>query len=137
MDKIFNPYKSALDGLKLKNPVRAFFDFCIEREKIRFKRESGFPAPWSKDIIFQRGRFLNVFREDDRVSKSIIQFLDQIKSDFSFLVQAVFFSRWCNRQETLDILKPKILNKPDELFKFLKRIKPWCNETASPVHPKQ
>ncbi|MAL65257.1 MAG: hypothetical protein CMF94_04050 [Candidatus Marinimicrobia bacterium] len=135
MDKIFNPYKSALDGLKLKNPVRAFFDFCIEREKIRFKRESGLPAPWSRDIIFQKGRFLNVFREDDRVSKSIIQFLDQINSDFSSLVQAVFFSRWCNRQETLDILKPKILNKPDELFKFLKRIKPWCNETAYPVDP--
>ena len=135
MDENFNPYKSALDGLKLKNPVRAFFDFCIEREKIRSKRESGLPAPWSEDIIFQKGRFLNVFREDDRGSKSIIQFINQIESDFSFLVQAVFFARWCNRQETLDKLNPEILKDPDELFKFLKKINPWCNETAYPVEP--
>ena len=135
MDGNFNPYKSALDGLKLNNPVRAFFDFCIEREKIRSKRESGLPAPWSEDIIFQRGRFLNVFREDDRGSKSIIQFINQIESDFSFLVQAVFFARWCNRQETLDKLNPEILKDPDELFKFLKKINPWCNETAYPVEP--
>ena len=135
MDGNFNPYKSALDGLKLNNPVRAFFDFCIEREKIRSKRESGLPAPWSEDIIFQKGRFLNVFREDDRGSKSIIQFINQIESDFSFLVQAVFFARWCNRQETLDKLNPEILKDPDELFKFLKKINPWCNETAYPVEP--
>ena len=121
--------------MKLKNPVRAFFDFCIEREKIRSKRESGLPAPWSEDIIFQKGRFLNVFREDDRGSKSIIQFINQIESDFSFLVQAVFFARWCNRQETLDKLNPEILKDPDELFKFLKKINPWCNETAYPVEP--
>ena len=135
MDENFNPYKSALDGLKLKNPVRAFFDFCIEREKIRSKRESGLPAPWSEDIIFQKGRFLNVFREDDRGSKSIIQFVNQIESDFLFLVQAVFFARWCNRQETLDKLNLEILKDPDELFKFLKKINPWCNETAYPVEP--
>ena len=35
--------------------------------------------PWSEDKIFQNGRFLNVFREDDRVSKSIIKFGGSIK----------------------------------------------------------
>ena len=38
---IYNPYASALDGLKLVDPVSAFFDFCREREKIRMARESG------------------------------------------------------------------------------------------------
>ena len=50
-------------------------------------------------------------------------------------MQAVFFARWCNRQETLDKLNPEILKNPDELFKFLKKINPWCNETAYPVEP--
>ena len=135
MNQTYNPYKSALDGLILEDPVSAFFEFCIEREKIRFKRESGLSAPWSDDIIFQKGRFLNVFREDDRGSKAIIQFINQIECDFPTLVQAIFFSRWCNRQETLDILNPNLLNNPDEFGNFLKSIDPWCNKTAYPVEP--
>ena len=73
---LFNPYASALDGLQLDDPVSAFFSFCRERENIRLARESARPAPWSDDPIFQRGRFLNVFREDDRGSKAIIRFAD-------------------------------------------------------------
>ena len=135
MNKVFNPYNSALDGLTLENPVSAFFEFCKEREKIRLKRESGLSAPWSDDIIFQKGRFLNVFREDDRGSKAIIQFINEMDHDFSSLVQAVFFSRWCNRQEVLDILDPKLLYNPDKLVKVLRSISPWCNMTAYPVEP--
>ena len=135
MNKVFNPYKSTLDGLTLENPVSSFFEFCKEREKIRLKRESGLSAPWSDDIIFQKGRFLNVFREDDRGSKAIIQFINEMDHDFSSLVQAVFFSRWCNRQEVLDILDPKLLYNPDKLVKVLRSISPWCNMTAYPVEP--
>ena len=137
MNEIFNPYKSALDGLIIENPLRAFFQFCKERENIRFKRESGLPAPWSNDPIFQKGRFLNVFREDDRVSKAIIQFVNQTSSDFSSLIQAIFFSRWCNKQETLDILNPRLLLDPDKLSSVLIDINSWCNKTAYPVEPVQ
>ena len=34
-----NPYAKALEGLRLDDPVRAFFDFCREREAIRLRRE--------------------------------------------------------------------------------------------------
>ena len=40
-----NPYRDALVGLVLEDPVQAFFDFCIEREHIRHKREMGAPPP--------------------------------------------------------------------------------------------
>ena len=66
MNEFHNPYATALDGLVLDDPVSAFFDFCREREKIRFLRKSGAPDPWTSDPIFQQGRFFNVFREDDR-----------------------------------------------------------------------
>ena len=59
-----NPYLNALDGLKINDPVKAFFDFCHEREKIRKNREIGLPFPWTDDKIFKKARFLNVFRED-------------------------------------------------------------------------
>ena len=130
---IYNPYASALDGLKLVDPVSAFFDFCREREKIRMARESGGSPPWSDDPIFQKGRFLNVFREDDRGSRAIIRFTGGLDKNLPFLVQALFFARWCNRQETLDKLSSDILSDPNTLKNRLQNIDPWFNHTAYPV----
>ena len=71
-----NPYAKALEGLHFDDPVKAFFDFCKEREAIRLRRERGEPREnWTKDPVFQQGRFLNVFREDDRVTKALFQFV--------------------------------------------------------------
>ena len=130
---IYNPYASALDGLKLVDPVSAFFDFCREREKIRMARESGGSPPWSDDPIFQKGRFLNVFREDDRGSRAIIRFTGGLDKKLPFLVQTLFFARWCNRQETLDKLSSDILSDPNTLKNRLQNIDPWFNHTAYPV----
>ena len=119
---IENKYASALDGLEIEDPVKSFFDFCKEREKIRISRENGEDFPWSADEIFQNGRFLNVFREDDRVSKSIIKFADNLNEEPSKLINAVFFARWCNRQEVLDTLTPDDLNNPENLKNKLESI---------------
>ena len=135
MNKLHNPYESALDGLVLSDPVSAFFDFCRERENIRLKREKGGPAPWTDNPIFQQGRFLNVFREDDRGSKAILQFARNLEKDLPTLIHALFFARWCNRQETLDKLSSKIISQPKELINKLETIDPWCNITAYPVEP--
>ena len=135
MSEIHNPYATALDGLVLDDPVSAFFDFCREREKIRLARENDAPAPWTDDPIFQKGRFLNVFREDDRGSKAILRFAGSLEKDLSALIHALFFARWCNRQETLDKLSTKILSKPKELRKKLETLETWCNVTAYPVEP--
>ena len=132
---IENKYASALDGLEIEDPVESFFDFCKERENIRISRENGEDFPWSKDEIFQNGRFLNVFREDDRVSKSIIKFAGNLNEEPSKLINAVFFARWSNRQEVLDTLTPDDLNNPRNLKNKLESINPWCNETAYPVEP--
>ena len=135
MNEFHNPYATALDGLVLDDPVSAFFEFCREREKIRFLRKSGAPDPWTSDPIFQQGRFLNVFREDDRGSKAILRFARSLEKDLSALIHALFFSRWCNRQETLDKLSIKILSRSKELRKKLETLDPWCNVTAYPVEP--
>tara|TARA_B110000003_G_C16622234_1_gene523560 strand:+ start:102 stop:977 length:876 start_codon:yes stop_codon:yes gene_type:complete len=128
-----NPYADALVGLKLEDPIKAFFNFCREREQIRINRKRGLPNPWSKDPIFQKGRFLNVFREDDRGSKSIINFCSGLENDLTKLIHAVFFSRWCNKQETLDSLSYPDLLKLEELNKRLSAKSEWCNKTAYPV----
>ena len=135
MNEFHNPYATALDGLVLDDPVSAFFEFCREREKIRLLRKSGAPDPWTSDPIFQQGRFLNVFREDDRGSKAILRFARSLEKDLSALIHALFFARWCNRQETLDKLSIKILSRSKELRKKLETFDPWCNVTAYPVEP--
>ena len=135
MNEFHNPYATALDGLVLDDPVSAFFEFCREREKIRFLRKSGAPDPWTSDPIFQQGRFLNVFREDDRGSKAILRFARSLEKDLPSLTHALFFARWCNRQETLDKLSIKILSRSKELRKKLETFDPWCNVTAYPVEP--
>ena len=74
-----NPYAKALEGLHFDDPVKAFFDFCKEREAIRLRRERGEPREnWTKDLVFQQGRFLNVFREDDRVTKALFKFVNPL-----------------------------------------------------------
>ena len=137
MIHVDNPYASALDGLVINDPVMAFFNFCKERENIRLKREMGIPFPWTQDPIFQKGRFLNVFREDDRGSKAIMQFAKNLEKDLPTLIHTLFFSRWCNRQETLDQLTSSILSQPTKLSDNLKSLDQWCNLTAYPVEPVQ
>lgn len=128
-----NKYRTSLDGLVIENPVESFFNYCIERENIRIKRESGEAFPWSEDKIFQKGRFLNVFREDDRVSKSIINFAKPLTDELPLLFQALFFGRWCNRQETIDKLNHEDLLDADKLKDKLIQLEQWENFNAYPV----
>ena len=118
MGEQHNPYATALDGLELSDPVAAFFEFCRERERVRLLREGGAPPPWSDDPVLQRGRFLNVFREDDRGSKAILRFAGSVSDDLPRLVHALFFGRWCNSQRTLDSLSPELLSEPRRLRKI-------------------
>ena len=134
MDSTANPYRDALHGLKLDDPVRAFFGWCRERESIRVKREQGRPPPWSADPIFQRGRFLNVFREDDKGSRAILRFVGQAGKTLPELLHSLFFARWCNQHSTLDRLEPRVLRQPVRLRHFLlnEAPRPWFSE-AYPV----
>lgn len=131
-----NPYRHALDGLALDDPVRAFFDWCRERERIRQKREAGEPPPWTDDPIFRQGRFLNVFREDDRGTKAVLQFAEPVRDSVPNLIHALFFARWCNRHTTLAALDPGILKTPGKLRRALLHDvpQPWASEVY-PVVP--
>jgi len=131
-----NPYENALNGLNIVDPVKSFFDWCKERESIRIKRENGEKPPWTSDPIFQQGRFLNTFREDDKGSKAVLRFCDPVKSSLKKLIHALFFARWCNQHTTLNLLTPSNLNNPSHLKDILlnKMKQPWSSE-AYPVVP--
>ncbi len=126
----YNPYRHALVGLKIEDPVQAFFGFCIEREQIRQKREAGESPPWSKDKVFQNGRFLNVFREDDKGTQAVFHFVEPIKTATTDLIHALFFARWCNQHTTLLALQPQLLKTPTVLRHALANDvqQPWQSE---------
>ena len=124
-----------MDGLNLADPVQAFYSWCIERENIRKKRKAGDPFPWTSDPVFQKGRFLNVFREDDKGTKAVLCFADKTETQTD-LIHALFFARWCNRDTTLNALEPDILKSPSVLRKALteKAQAPWQSDVY-PVVP--
>ena len=136
MESPNNPYRDALAGLEIEDPVAAFFDFCKEREEIRGKREAGEAAPWSADPIFQNGRFLNVFREDDKGTQAVLRFVEPVKSSLRDLIQALFFARWCNQYTTLLRLDSQLLKQPAALRQALLQEvpQPWSSEVY-PVVP--
>lgn len=51
--------------------IRLWRHIC-ERERIRLRRESGAPWPWTSDPILQRYRFTNVRREHDRTTQAFL-----------------------------------------------------------------
>jgi len=83
-----NPYQDCLAGLEIADPVKVFFDWCIEREAIRVRREAGKLPPWSQDPVFQKGRFLDVFREDDKGTKAVRRFAEPVKASHADLMAA-------------------------------------------------
>ena len=129
-----NPYKNSLDGLVLEDPVQSFFEWCKEREAIRVKRENGYSYPWTDDVIFQKGRFLNTFREDDKGSKAVLHFCAPLKDSIPDLIHALFFARWCNHHESLNALKASMLKDPVGLKRTLedRLSQPWYS-SAYPV----
>ena len=137
---IDNPYANSLTGIDAVladrgvDPVTAMFQFCRRREAVRELKERGMIPPWTTDPVLQKGRFLNVFREDDRGTKALLKFAEPVAEDVEQLVQALFFARWCNKDATLELLgSAKALADPDAVEAALDAMAPWCNHTAYPV----
>lgn len=72
-----------------------------EREVVRLKKESGQPAPWTRDSIIQSARFCNVHREDDKVTKWLRKNWYEKHSDSPNLAFSACLARIVNWPETL------------------------------------
>jgi hypothetical protein len=94
-----------------------FFAMSRERYKIKQRRDSGQPWPWSEDPVFQEWRFTNVFREDD---KTTTWFRENIRhgiltatmdlNDFNLrMVEATLIFRWFNRITTGELIKDLLI----------------------------
>lgn len=48
---------------------QAFYDFVMERERVRLRKEADLPYPWTEDKILSEYKFTNVRRHHDRTSR--------------------------------------------------------------------
>jgi len=89
--------------------IDRFFETARERYRIKLKRDAGDPSPWTDDPAFQRWRFCNVHREDDRTT---VWFRDHVRSklDGLHVVAATVIFRWFNRVEIGEIIQDLLLN---------------------------
>lgn len=55
-----------------------FYNWIVEREKVRLNKETGMQPPYTDDIVLQTVRFTNINRENDKVTKYI---RSRVKSD--------------------------------------------------------
>ena len=71
------------------------------REQIRIRKGRGDPAPWTDDEILRTGRFCNVRREDDKVTRWIAEHWRAPHADDPDLWFAMVVARLVNKWETL------------------------------------
>ncbi len=86
--------------------MNPFIEFVRERESIRKKREAGFMAPWSNKLIYQKYRFTNVRRKQDRVSRWLINnvLLEKYMDPCPSFLKFTAFCRWVNWPPTIKAL---------------------------------
>lgn len=85
--------------------LNKFFEIANERVRIYTLKEFNMPKPWTKDSIFLDSYFCNVFRQDDKVSKWIINNLLLPYHNHNQLWASIIMCRMLSRMETLQILK--------------------------------
>ena len=85
--------------------------WIVERESIRRNKESGKPAPWTKDERMATTRWCNVRRMDDKVSKWLMDHFYSVPMRTKDAVIAASLARLINRTETLERLCPSGFKK--------------------------
>jgi hypothetical protein len=106
--------------------------FITERYNIFKKKSIGLEAPWTSDITLQKYRFTNIFRDDDKVSIFIYDWMKDIK-ELKFLIANLIYARLCNKPETM--LITGLIDTNFDPLDFIEKIdKIGGGKTASKVN---
>lgn len=117
--------------------LRPFFDFCLERERVRVKKEAGAERPWTDDPIIHKSFFCNIYREDDKVTRWFRENVrDVVAEDALKSLVACTAMRWFNRTESGELLKDLMIEgwDPAEAFRRLARERAYGFPVFSPAY---
>jgi len=109
----------------LNEPEKVFRHYVLERERIRFKKETGWdPQNLTEDVVLKEWKFCNIFREDDKVTKHYLAWIaplvKQVKGKYLNKVDPdVITAIVANTQMYRTINWPPTLNNIGLLGEFL------------------
>ena len=93
--------QNVLGNFKIENPMDEMMKFAYERQQIFKKKEAGLPWPWSEDPTFQKYKFCNVFRDQDKTTRWIVNWVKPISHNLNELVCNLVYARMCNNPEVM------------------------------------
>lgn len=96
------------------------WQWCSERERVRIKRSTGLPPPWTDDPVIGKYRFCNVRREDDVVTIWIRKNIREPFADSPYL--------W------LMLCAARIINHPETLLELIESGEGWPCDGFNPKH---
>ena len=88
-----------------------FFSFINERHLIHLRRLRGEEFPWTKDLILQKYKFTNVFRENDKTTVWFKENIREPLKDEQDVILATIIFRWFNLIATGEVLKKHDLHR--------------------------
>lgn len=109
----------------LNDPEKVFRHYCIERERIRFKKDAGNdPMNLTQDVVLKEWKFCNIFREDDKVTKHYLKWIEPLAQhvrgrSLSGVTPDVIVAIVANTQMYRTINWPPTLNNIGLLGEFL------------------
>lgn len=90
-----------------------YWDFAIERMKIFHQKDNGLPRPWTEDAILNRNYFTNCYRELDKTTLWIHDWLQPCLHDKKLALLNIMFARYINLPKTLEITGNISLDKKE------------------------
>lgn len=84
--------------------IKEIAAFMTERQNIYLKRKAGHEGPWTNDPILQKGRFCNIFRENDKVTIWVRENIRERFKDHPYLWFMLCIARYINWPPTLQFL---------------------------------
>ncbi len=109
-----------IEDVKKLTPMERFLYFVTEREAIRLKKESGAPRPWTDDVIFQRFRFCNIRRINDKTSQWLLNNWYLPNYDHPNMLTAATLARQLNNPESLEAIGFPSVWQPKRVSRILR-----------------
>lgn len=104
--------------------LNKFFTFVYDRQLIYHKKEVlKLPSPWTEDKILQKLKFCNVYRENDKGTKYIInKVINNPELDISSKIFNIVIYRFFNRMDLFEIIFEGFPNTKTYSFEYYENL---------------
>ena len=75
----------------MDSAVKQFLEFCNERERVRVRKQSGKPRPWTADPVINKHKFTNIDRRHDRGTRLLYKLCKGLNDSRLKMVACVIY----------------------------------------------